>query len=87
MGASDLPVGRWGNSLAVRIPAKLARELGVSEGSTLQAEVLGPAHVRLSGPPKPAPSMADFVKRLQVLHSRIPVTPPIVEEMRRNARY
>jgi len=29
MGASDLPVGRWGNSLAVRIPAKLARELGV----------------------------------------------------------
>ena len=41
MGANDLnklelSVGRWGNSLAVRLPAELARELGLREGSTLQ---------------------------------------------------
>ena len=39
MGANDLnklelSVGRWGNSLAVRLPAELARELGLREGST-----------------------------------------------------
>ncbi|NZA02068.1 AbrB/MazE/SpoVT family DNA-binding domain-containing protein [Ottowia beijingensis] len=31
-----MSVGRWGNSLAVRLPAELARELGLREGSTLQ---------------------------------------------------
>ena len=87
MGASDLPVGRWGNSLAVRIPAKLARELGVDEGDTLQASVIGKAHVSLMGAPPPKLSMADFVARIQALHSRIPVTQPVVEEMRRSARY
>jgi antitoxin component of MazEF toxin-antitoxin module len=87
MGASDLPIGRWGNSLAVRIPAKLARELGVTEGSTLTAEVLGPARVRLSASPKPNMSMADFIKRIQALHARTGITQPVVEEMRRDARY
>jgi antitoxin MazE len=85
MGASDLPVGRWGNSLAVRIPAKLARELGVGEGSTLQAEVLGPARLGLAA--KQPMDMKTFVKRLHELHKRMPVTQPVVEEMRRTARY
>jgi antitoxin component of MazEF toxin-antitoxin module len=85
MGASDLPVGRWGNSLAVRIPAKLARELGIGEGSMLQAEVLGPARLGLSA--KQPMDMKTFVKRLRELHQRLPVTQPVVEDMRRNARY
>ncbi len=85
MGASDLPVGRWGNSLAVRIPAKLARELGVAEGSLLQAQVLGPARVGLSA--KQPLDMKTFVKRLRELHKRMPITEPVVEDMRRTSRY
>ena len=89
MGSSDLPVGRWGNSLAVRIPAKLARELGVTEGSTLKAEVLGPATLGLTGPPPATPkrTMAEFIARLEQLHRGMPVTEPVVEQMRRDARY
>ncbi len=87
MGASDLPVGRWGNSLAVRIPSKMARELGVEEGDTLHAVVTGSAQLTLQAAATPKLSMADFVARIQALHSRIPVTQPVVEEMRRNARY
>jgi antitoxin MazE len=87
MGASDLPVGRWGNSLAVRIPSKMARELGVEEGDTLHAVVTGSAQLTLQATVRPKMSMADFVARIQALHSRIPVTQPVVEEMRRDARY
>ena len=45
MGANDLPaqglelnVSRWGNSLAVRLPVALARQLGVGEGDVLQVQ-------------------------------------------------
>ena len=85
MGASDLPVGRWGNSLAVRIPAKLARELGVGEGSLLQAQVLGPARVQLSA--KQPLDMKSFVRRVRDLRQRLPVTEPVIDELRRGSRY
>ena len=85
MGASDLPVGRWGNSLAVRIPAKLARELGVGEGSLLQAQVLGPARVRLTA--KQPLDMKSFVRRVRDLRQRLPVTEPVIDELRRGSRY
>ena len=85
MGASDLPVGRWGNSLAVRIPAKLARELGVAEGSVIHAEVMGPAQLRMASG-KPFDRKA-FLARLEAFHESMPVTQPVVEKMRRSARY
>lgn len=85
MGASDLPVGRWGNSLAVRIPAKLARELGVAEGSLLQAQVVGPASVRLSA--KQPLDMKGFVQSVRDLRRNLPVTAPVIDELRRKSRY
>ena len=85
MEASDLPVGRWGNSLAVRIPAKLARELDVTEGSVIHAQVVGPAQLRLASG-KPFDRKA-FLARLEAFHESMPVTQPVVEEMRRSARY
>ena len=85
MGASDLPIGRWGNSLAVRIPAKLAKELGVGEGSLLRAQVLGPARVRLSA--KQPLDMKSFVRNVRELRQRLPATEPVVEAMRRGSRY
>ena len=85
MGAADLPVARWGNSLAVRLPAKLARELAVTEGSVLQAEVLGTAQLRLSA--KQPMDMKSFVQRLRDLRRRLPVTEPVIDELRRGSRY
>jgi antitoxin MazE len=34
-----LMVSKWGNSLAVRLPAESAKQIGVGEGDTLNAEV------------------------------------------------
>ncbi len=85
MGALDLHVSRWGNSLAVRIPAEAARQLDVIEGSVIHAEVVGPAQLRLATG-KPFDRQA-FLARLEALHRRMPVTQPVVEAMRRDARY
>jgi antitoxin MazE len=81
----DLQVGKWGNSLAVRLPAQLVRELGVQDGSTLDAEVVSPAHLRLAAR-KPFDRKA-FIKSLEKLHASLPTTEPVVEQMRREARY
>ena len=85
MDALDLHVGRWGNSLAVRIPSEVARELDVTEGSVIHAQVVGPAQLRLASG-KPFDRRA-FLARLEALHKSMPATQPVVEEMRRTARY
>jgi len=35
-----MKVARWGNSLAVRLPAELVRELGLKEGDFVDRDVL-----------------------------------------------
>lgn len=37
----QMKVSRWGNSLAVRIPSKVAKELGIKEGDLVSREALG----------------------------------------------
>lgn len=37
---SEFKVGKWGNSLAIRIPAGVAKELGLKEGDTVSQDVL-----------------------------------------------
>jgi antitoxin component of MazEF toxin-antitoxin module len=69
----------------VRIPADVARRLDVSEGSVIHAEVVGPAQLRLATG-KPFDRKA-FLSRLEALHKTMPVTAPVVEAMRRGARY
>ena len=40
-------VARWGNSLAVRLPSKLVKQMGLKEGDLLPSEVItGPALLR-----------------------------------------
>lgn len=41
-------VARWGNSLAVRIPADVAAELGVSEGDEVTLKALARGEIGVS---------------------------------------
>jgi len=72
----ELQIGKWGNSLAVRLPAQIVRELGVSEGSVVKAEVLGDHMLRIELCTKPLDCRA-FVAELRAMHQNIPVTQPI----------
>lgn len=43
-----MQVSRWGNSLAVRLPAAVVEALGLHEGDEIEIEVADPRHFRIS---------------------------------------
>ena len=43
-----MQVGRWGNSLAVRLPASVVEILGLKEGDEIEIEIAGERTFRLS---------------------------------------
>lgn len=42
-----MQVGKWGNSLAVRLPAAVVEALGLKEGDEVAIEVAGERHLRV----------------------------------------
>jgi len=84
-GRVGLVVSKWGNSLAVRLPAKSAKRLGVGEGDTLLGEIAPDGRLILSAEAR-AVGKAE-VKRMREFVSRQKVTSPVVGDMRRSARY
>ena len=45
-------VSRWGNSLAVRLPAAVVEALGLKEGDDIAIEVADPHHFRIARDPR-----------------------------------
>ena len=80
-----LLVSKWGNSLAVRLPAASAKQLGVGEGDTLLGEIAPGGRLILSAEAR-AVGKAE-TKRMREFLSRQKVTKPVVADMRRSARY
>ncbi|MDA8108078.1 MAG: AbrB/MazE/SpoVT family DNA-binding domain-containing protein [Betaproteobacteria bacterium] len=80
-----LTVARWGNSLALRLPAESAKRIGVGEGDTLVAEVSADGRLVLV-PEGHAIGKAD-ARRLRRFIVRQKETTPSVAELRRGARY
>lgn len=80
-----LQLAKWGNSLAVRLPAECIRAAGLHEGDTVEAEVTSVGEIRLT--PAQSFDKAVFLERLRKLHARMPMTATTVEMMRREDRY
>ena len=53
-------IGRWGNSLAVRIPQPLARAAALAEGAAVDIEVED-GRIVLSPRPPAAPTLAELL--------------------------
>ncbi len=73
----QLQVNRWGNSLAVRLPQELVRQLGVAEGDKLQADVLGLAKLALAMDEQTLQHRKAWIARLREFHKTLPETQPI----------
>ena len=56
-------IARWGNSLAVRIPQPLAREIALLEGAAVDIEVED-GQIVLRPRPAEEPSLADLLARI-----------------------
>ena len=80
-----LQLAKWGNSLAVRLPVECVRAAGLRQGDSVDAEITPTGKITLT-PAKPFDKSA-FLQRLRKLRQSMPVTEPVVERMRRSARY
>jgi antitoxin MazE len=81
----ELMVSKWGNSLAVRLPAESAKRIGVGEGDTLIAEVSADGRLVLA--PEGRAIGKTESRRLRQFLGRQKETAPVVRDMRREARY
>lgn len=93
MGANEskpleLSVGRWGNSLAVRLPAELARELGAVDGGTLQLTRLADQRYALSARSRRQPfDRSAWRAQAQTHLAAMPGSPSVMGQVRGVARY
>jgi antitoxin MazE len=78
-------VAKWGNSLAVRLPAECARAVGLRDGDRVDLRV-GPAGEITLTPERPFDKDA-FVERLRRLRAGMPMTSSTVETLRDEERY
>ena len=80
----NLAITKWGNSLAVRIPAELIKEIGVKEGDQLQAHwgTDGTSDLR------PANWSRKAVGQELTRHSQqLPLGKSVMDVLRQEARY
>jgi antitoxin MazE len=80
----DLQVARWGNSLALRIPAEIVRRLGLREGATVEAQLTVDGSLSI----RPAQwNRKAFALELTEACSAMPMSVPVIEQLRGAARY
>ncbi len=78
-------IRRWGNSLAVRLPADCLRQAGLQEGD--QIEIVVGADGRLSLEPLQRLDRSALAADLRQLQATMPLTPSVIEECRAGERW
>lgn len=80
----DLQIAKWGNSLALRIPAEVVRRLGLREGATVEAQLT------VDGALSIRPAQWDrkaFSLELTEARNTMPMSAPVMDEVRSGSRY
>jgi antitoxin MazE len=79
-----LRIAKWGNSLAMRLPVEVVRRFGLREGDTVQAQLTadGALTIRPAGWSRRA-----FATELAQAREALPMSRPVVGELRGHARY
>lgn len=79
-----LQIAKWGNSVAMRLPADLVRRFGLREGDTVEAQLTvdGALTIRPTGWSRRA-----FAAELAQARDGLPMGRPVIDELRREARY
>ena len=80
-----LQVAKWGNSLAVRLPVECTCAAGLKEGDSVEASITPSGEITLA--PGRVFDKGAFLTRIARLHASMPMTAPVVETMRQEARY
>lgn len=80
----NLQVAKWGNSLALRIPAEVVRSFGLKEGDRLEASLTADGGLAI----RPATwSRKAFAGELGAVREAMPMGSSVMDEVRRGGRY
>jgi antitoxin MazE len=80
----DLQISKWGNSLALRIPSEVVRQLGLREGAIVEAQLTVDGSLSI----RPAQwNRKAFALELTEARNAMPMSEPVMEELRSGARY
>lgn len=80
----ELQIAKWGNSLAVRIPAEVVRSIGVKAGDSVTASLTADGGLSLY------PSTWNreaYAAELSEARQAMPVGQSVIDELRRGGRY
>jgi antitoxin component of MazEF toxin-antitoxin module len=88
----ELQINQWGNSLALRIPASVAKQMHLNKGSKISLVVdnAGNAAIQALPEAKPTKTFAEIFAELKLMEGEFVdrgYTETAVEQMRREARY
>jgi len=80
----NLQIAKWGNSLAVRIPADYVRQIGAKEGDQLQVHLGADGALNL----RPVQwNRKAFARDLARHNEALPTGTSVMEHLRQDARY
>jgi antitoxin MazE len=80
----DLQIAKWGNSLAVRIPAEFARQVGIVEGDAVQVSTTIDGGISIL--PKKWNRQA-FAAELSEVRRTMPLGAHVMDELRRSGSF
>jgi antitoxin MazE len=80
----DLQIARWGNSLALRIPSEIVRQLGLREGATVEAQLTADGNLSIRAAQW---DRKVFARELAEARAAMPVGDSVMNEVRAGARY
>jgi antitoxin MazE len=80
----NLLISKWGNSLAVRIPADYLRHTGLAEGDQVQASLTVDGGICLRAAKL---DRRAFIEEIAKTRDSMPMTDSVIDELRRGARY
>ena len=80
----NLQIAKWGNSLALRIPADYVRRIGIKEGDCVEASLT--ADGGLSIRPVKWDRHA-FAREIKASRNAMPMGTSVMDDLRRGGRY
>ena len=81
----ELQVGKWGNSLALRLPSQVVKKMRLQEGAKVELTVDDTGRATLR--PAPEFDQAAWLARARALTESMPMTEEVVRYMRDTDRY
>ena len=81
----QLQISKWGNSLAVRLPAVITKQLHIHDGDSVELALNNQGALVLT--PAKVFDKAAFMQQLDAHTKKLPKGHSVIETMRNDARY